>query len=278
MSKVYDKKLIVSGNVLELYEYEMPVVKSDKPNRIGRSGQYSTSDETKRQNRAKTAMRARGKVRRFANANFSNFSKFVTLTFADNVTNLKDANSEFERFMKRFKRYIGYSPQYIAVVEFQKRGAVHFHMLMNCPYIENSDLARIWGKGYVKINAIDNVDNIGAYITKYMTKDNLDDRLIGQKSYFMSRNLKQPEETINPDLIDYVLAYTEVKRVACSNSFDSEYYGTIHYTQVILEKPISLSEHRRLFHLRRAGATIEEYDSAVKQIRRQGLRPCPTTI
>lgn len=245
MPKFYDKKIIVSGNVVELYEYELPVVKSDRPLRIGRAGQTATNEETKRSNREKVAARARQKVRRYANANFSNKSKFITLTFADNVIDLKTANREFVKARKRLARFLKMPLEYIAVPEFQKRGAVHYHMLMNCPYIENKTLARLWARGFVKINAIDKVDNIGAYITKYMTKNGLDERLAGQKSYFMSHNLKAPEVTTDSETIAEVLADMNVKRVACSSSFDSDYYGAICYTQFILNTPLSLAEYRK---------------------------------
>ena len=243
--RFYDKKIVVSGNVVELYEYELPVVKSDRSPRIGRAGQTATTEETKRLNREKVAARARQKVRRYANANFSNKSKFITLTFAENITELKAANREFVKFRKRLARFLHIDLEYIATPEFQKRGAVHFHMLMNCPYIENETLARLWGNGFVRINRIDNVDNIGAYITKYMTKGGFDERLIGQKSYFMSHNLKAPEVATDSEIIQEVLADMDVKRVACSSLFDSEYYGTIRYTQCVLQAPLFLAEYRK---------------------------------
>lgn len=245
LAKFYDKKVVVCGNVVELYTYEQPVVKSARPNHIGRAGQNATTGETKRMNREKVAARARQKIRRMANANFSNQSKFITLTFADNVTDLKIANREFVKARKRISRHLKTPLEYIAVVEFQKRGAVHYHVLMNCPYIEHETLARLWGHGFVKINRIDNVDNIGAYITKYMTKDNLDERLAGQKSYFMSHNLKKPETITDSETIDEVLTDLDIKRVACSTSFDSEYYGTICYMQFVLHTPLSLAAYRK---------------------------------
>ena len=242
-NKSYSKKLIVSGNVAELYDYGLPVVRSDR-RRIGRAGQNGTTEQQKLLNRQKNASRARQTVRRFANANFNANSKFVTLTFKDNVSDLKKANNEFVKFRKRLSRALGFDLQYITVPEFQKRGAVHYHLLMNCPYIDSTVLFRLWGQGFVKINRIDNVDNIGAYITKYMTKDTLDERLAGVKCYFMSHNLKKPEETTDEETISAVLDALDVKRVACSCSFDSDYYGEIRYTQFVLNAPLSLADYR----------------------------------
>ena len=243
--KCYHTKLINCGSVLEVIEYGLPVVRSSRCNRIGRAGQGTTSVETKRDNRGKTAYRARQTVRNMANVNFSQNSKFVTLTFAENVVNVNQAYRMLSNFFKRLKRYLKKPPQYIAVLEFQKRGAIHFHVLMNIPYIPHKELERLWGHGFVKINQIDDTDNIGAYITKYMTKENMDERLAGQKSYTMSRNLKKPEETTDAEVIEAVLADVCVKRVAYTAEFESEYYGSISYTQLILERSVTLSAYRK---------------------------------
>lgn len=243
-NKSYSQKLIISGNVVELYDYDLPVVRSDRK-RIGRAGQNGTTEQQKLLNRQKVAARARQTIRRLANANFDKNSKFITLTFKDNVTDLKEANNEFVKFRKRLSRWLGIPLQYIAVLQFQYRGAVHYHLLMNCPYIDNAVLARLWRHGFVRINRIDNVDNIGAYITRYMTKDTLDERLAGVKCYFTSHNLKKPEETTDEETISAVLETLDVKRVACSCSFDSDYYGEIRYTQFVLNAPLSLTDYRK---------------------------------
>ena len=246
MRKFYDKKLIVSGNVVELYEYEKPVLREPQSKRIGRAGQNGTTDEQKRQNRRKVAMRNRKHLRRIINANFSpRRSKFVTLTFEENITEIKEANKRFVSFRKRLARYLEVPLEYIAVPEFQKRGAVHYHMLMNCPYIPHEVLARLWGHGFVKINCIDSVDNLGAYVTKYMTKDNDEERLAGRKSYFASYNLKKPDETTDEEVINAAMSEMQVKRVACDTCFDTEYYGTVKYVQYVLEAPLDIRKHRR---------------------------------
>jgi S-adenosylmethionine:tRNA-ribosyltransferase-isomerase (queuine synthetase) len=90
-------------------------------------------------------------------------------------------------------------------VEFQKRGAIHFHMLCNLPYVDVNELAKVWKNGFIKLNRLDNVDNVGAYITKYMTKDNVDARLIGKKCYTMSKGLNEPRGYTNEADIEQVL-------------------------------------------------------------------------
>ena len=245
LPRYYDRKLIVSGNVAELYEYELPVSRSAPSKPVGRAGQTSTTEEQKRENRRKRAQRARQKVRRYANANFDNNSKFLTLTFKDNLTDLKAANRLFTCFIKRFNRFLRSSLQYISTPQPQKRGAIHYHLLMNCPYIPHKKISEIWGHGFIKINRIDNVDNVGAYVTRYMSHDFDDERFIGEKCYFMSRNLKKPEQTTNDELIDEVISTCDVERVAYTSSFNTDYFGEVRYTQLVMNERISLAEIRQ---------------------------------
>lgn len=59
-----------------------------------------------------------------------------------------------------------------------------------------------------KINRISHVKNVGAYVVKYMTKEGVDERLIGKKLYQTSQNCIKPTW-------DYgVRAELELKRLA----------------------------------------------------------------
>ena len=224
------------------------MVKGSKTKRLGRSNAKNTSQEVKDENRRKTASRARTLVRRIANAN-PQLNKFLTLTFAKNVTNIKYSRYEFDKFLKRLKtRFKNF--QYICVIEFQERGAIHFHLLCNLPYVDIDELAEIWKHGYVKINRIDNVDNVGAYITKYMTKDGIDSRLIGKKCYTMSKGLKQPKEYTEEQDIERILNNLENVKRCHTTEYETEYYGVVRYTQVVCDTPPKLPRMRTLQKLR----------------------------
>lgn len=241
-------KVRISGNVVELFTYERGYFKGyQTPVKVGRAG--NATDENKQLNREKARKRASAKVRNLINAN-PQLNKFFTLTFADNITDLKYANNQFRCFIKRLNRYLvklGKSPvEYVAVVEFQERGAVHYHLLCNLPYINAKELAQIWGNGFVKINKIDNVDNVGAYVTKYMTKDNADDRLAGNRSFFTSQGLNKPTEILDDDTASRIYSAVlcgdlEMKKEPYSTTFDNEYLGKIEYTQIVLDKPFDMS-------------------------------------
>lgn len=231
------KKLVVSGNVAELYEYEQPTIKGYTRQRIGRANENMTDEKTKIENRKKTRIRARQSVSRLVNANASRMDKFITLTFKDNVTDIRQANKEFKKFIQRLNYNTKGRLMYIAVIEFQKRGAIHYHMLSNAPYIENEQLNALWGNGFVKINKIDNVDNLGAYVTKYMNKDLKDDRLQGKRCFLTSKNLKREKEIYNAEIIDELLPQFDINRVY-HKSYDSEYNGKVIYTQFVLKSTI----------------------------------------
>lgn len=123
----------------------------------------------------KTFANCRGMI----NANVTDVDKvrWCTLTYAENMTDPKQLYQDFEKFNKRFQWYCkqkGYSkPEYIVMMEPQGRGAWHAHLLyiwqdMKAPYIPNDEFRQIWSHGFVKIKKLDNVDNVGAYLTAYL--------------------------------------------------------------------------------------------------------------
>ncbi|MGL6125458.1 MAG: rolling circle replication-associated protein, partial [Metamycoplasmataceae bacterium] len=106
-------------------------------------------------------------------------------------------------FKRKIERKYSLKLSYLGVVEFQERGAIHFHIcLFNVPYLKHSELYEMWsstcGSGGVYIEKIgaNDCDNVGAYITKYLSKDMddfFDNEYKGKKRYFKSRGLKEPE-------------------------------------------------------------------------------------
>lgn len=206
--KIYNARVIVSGDVIEVIEYGKEIFKDMETDRI-RTGRSTKADEAgQERNREKVLHRARQDIRRKVGANcFRWFDsrgkpfkpKFLTLTPAENVTDLTYSNHEFTLFIKRLRdkvygKGVKGCLKYLAIPEFQKRGAVHYHvMFFNLPYIPVKQISECWGHGYVYINAIDEVDNKGAYMCKYLYKDVCDERLRGRKCYFTSKGLLEPK-------------------------------------------------------------------------------------
>jgi len=249
--KSYDSKVVVSGNIVEIYEYEHSIItgfSNNKSRGVGRSS--VATDDDKKRNRELVLNRARRDLRRLINSNIHMYgvkSKFVTLTFADNITDIKKANYEFKKFKQRLETYFDFRLKYTCVIEFQKRGAIHYHVVFfNMPYIKKSKLAQIWGNGFIKVNNIDNVDNVGAYVCKYMSKNFIDDeRLRGHKCYFSSRNLYKPIEVKDKKRVKNIIDSLPSSSLTYCNMFENEYNNTL-YKQYNLNIEKSKQEVRYL--------------------------------
>lgn len=188
-------------------------------------------------NRRKVAKRRFQAVIDTANCNFNTqYCKFLTLTYAENMTDLDRAQEDLNRFLTRVRRKYG-KVGYLWVVEFQQRGAVHFHILLDIkPKIPIGWLTKAWGHGFIKINAIDHVDNIGAYIGKYMIKLE-DDRLAGRRAYGMARGMKKPE-IITGKTAEDIANWAEREKIIPSYSakYEGEHVGTVTVNQYNLKR------------------------------------------
>lgn len=118
-------------------------------------------------------------IREIINTNVTDVRKirWITLTYADNMTDTKQLYHDYERFWKRFayhcRKHGMQTPEYITVIEPQGRGAWHIHGLFiwqtKAPYVPNDVLAKLWRHGYVSIKQPQNCDNMGAYFVAYLT-------------------------------------------------------------------------------------------------------------
>lgn len=240
MSELVTSKYVISGNIIEVYEYGNGYLKDYKENK-GSGRKKGVKSVEYEDNRAKVLQRAKKTLRRRINANANDLNKFVTLTFKENEKDLDYCNYEFKKFIERLKYWCEKKDiifKYVVVVEFQKRGAVHYHMLCNLPYIRFKELHEIWGNGFVKINRIDRVDNVGAYVVKYMEKDMSDKRLEGRRSFFSSRNLRKPLEITKKEEVQTLASspLLKDKKPVYQTEFDNEYLGSVTYKQYNLNR------------------------------------------
>lgn len=239
----YNHKAIISGNVIEIYDYENTIKTGKDAEREHNNGRRGNSivesweweTEKKQKNRADSLTKAKQTLRRTINANVHAWGekpKFLTLTYENNFQDVAESNKNFKKFIMRLNYHLEIKLKYSAVVEFQKRGAVHYHVVLyNLPYVEADHLADIWGHGFIKVNEIDEVDNVGAYVTKYMTKENDDPRLAGRKCHFSSRGLKKADTIILSDQQKKDLAGSLSTHEVYHADFQNEFCGAISYTQ-----------------------------------------------
>lgn len=189
-------KAVVSGDVVELYFYKVPVNCCYKRKHLIEKREVSEDTEKRNDN----LFRARKNIRQIIWSNQSKYTKFITLTYADTVLDIKKVRYDISKFVKNMKNR-GYDMKYLYVLENQKKrgvkennkGSLHVHMVLFIDkYIPKEDIDKSWKKGYTGINAIEDVRNLGAYVCKYITKDNLQE--FGKRTFSCSLGLDRPEE------------------------------------------------------------------------------------
>jgi hypothetical protein len=174
-NKLYNIKIIQSGNYIDLYKYKYmknkridtglkvyDEIKLDQmidnfiitiySNLLFTGFKYVLSNKPpkkKRSNKFKKVILNDNIVRTIYNfrnlvkSNENEFVSFITLTFKDNITDLDQAQLLFKNYIRQVKRYINnnmieFNLKYICVPEFQKTGRIHYHLLTNIPL--NSEL------------------------------------------------------------------------------------------------------------------------------------------
>jgi hypothetical protein len=143
-----------------------------------------------KQKKSKVGMRSIRSLRKIIkdmrNLIQNNFSEndgcqmFVTLTYAENMTEPKRLYNDFKLFWRKLqRRYHGNKLEYIAVSEPQGRGAWHMHVLIRAEnkldLSDTDELGRMmynecWDcKGWVTVESLSNVDHVGAYFSAYLS-------------------------------------------------------------------------------------------------------------
>lgn len=118
------------------------------------------------------------RLRYLINGNFKGAKNelFITLTYRENMMDRERLYIDFKNFMKRLRYTLKLKSgdlDYLSVVEPQERGAWHMHVLLRfnaekSVFLPSKTLEDAWGHGFVKIQRLEGVDNIGAYLTAYL--------------------------------------------------------------------------------------------------------------
>lgn len=109
--------------------------------------------------------------------------RWVTLTYAENMTDTKRLYEDYKKFWQRFAYWCEKNshdkPEYITVQEPQGRGAWHIHAFFiwnkKAPFIPNEVMADLWRQGFTSTKAMQDCDNVGAYFSAYLGDMPLDE-------------------------------------------------------------------------------------------------------
>jgi len=245
----YDYKLIDCGDYIQIYKFHIKKkTKNKKDKKLIDYDYLFKKNNLKRSSdlkviEYKNIMRSKFQLQRIVKTNEKVFKTFITLTFSDNVKDIETANKKFAIWRTKINSiFKGF--QYVCVPEFQKRGAVHYHLMTNIEINkiyyytrrlkslkteliisqENNNSkynkcydVKYWPYGFTSVYPLDNINVVG-YITKYMTKD-IDNRLWGKNKYLCSNNLKRPKEI----LIDSDIIKENSKLFLIQNIYDLKY-------------------------------------------------------
>lgn len=246
----YRNKIVVSGEVVELYLYDKTLSKKindlteeEKTKKAKNEIVPQVYDENYKRSKS-SAYRSRKELERLINANVGQYKesdKFITLTFSEE----RDRDGVikcFKRFNERLRYKCKNDYKYIAVIERGTIGTERLHLhciFFDLPFIKASELAKIWKYGFVKVNAIENYANISQYVTKYVEKTLTDSTYIpkGKKFYITSLGLKKPQTFYMDDLemIEFVNRYEEIypDKIAVSDlQCENEHVGTYRYVKI----------------------------------------------
>lgn len=197
-------------------------------------GRRSHQESEEKEFRKDSLNRTRDTLIMYASENESLWRSFVTLTYAVNETDIDKAYKDFQIWVRQIKRIF---PEfvYICVPEFQKRGAIHFHLICNAecgkewvtrpPKITfNTEKKRAytlywydlqyWNHGYSiaeDLKAFDSEFNVALYLVKYLFKD-ADTRLWGRNKILKSNSLRKPKTYyLNSETYKQAVRYIQKK-------------------------------------------------------------------
>lgn len=259
-------KAIISGHIIETLSYSPPPFKIKKrekytkielEERKRKKELYNSGKEKPNiEETAPSIRRARTNIKRIIYANSYMWkdkngkkipSKFLTLTFEENIKDLKTANDIFTKYIQRlnyqFRNNLADPLKYLCVPEFQERGAVHYHIvLFNFPFVHlvYKRLREIWGEGRIRLDVIQrkqSIHNIVFYVIKYLTKQSTDGRFWGQKRYFTSRDLLSPIEIYDETAI-YMITYRLKQYEKVYKPISIPFCGNGYYGLYDVGKPI----------------------------------------
>jgi len=193
-------KMIRSGDFVECIHYNNGIElnsypKTKKDSNLPQKVQDDLKSYRWLEYQRRKSQRVMEKIIRAIRTNFTKDSVFITLTFGEcmfDITDLSVTNKKFNTFcLKLRKRYPDF--KYIAVPEFQQRGAVHYHMIVNLPYISHFLLKKLWVHGRHNIKDVYNEQGMAFYFVKYLTKNGDTPQLWGRRTLFMSKKMLNPK-------------------------------------------------------------------------------------
>lgn len=243
------------GSNTEIRRYERRPM-GGRPRKVQASNESAhvsdAGSHARRQNereKARTEANARSATRTFrrlvaANLGGSANPLLISLTYRENQTNLDAAREDFKAFGRRAGDTFGETFRYIAVVEFQERGAIHFHAL--CWGVPQKVakrerrtrlVASLWGKGFTDVIQTDGSPKLSSYLAAYFKETFKDPRLFGRRAYTASRNILRPlyirDAILAPHFMGVLEPDLSTAHLAQQENYDTMWLGRCDYKRYL---------------------------------------------
>lgn len=151
------------------------------------------------------------RLREYLNTNITDVSKckWITLTYAENMTDTNRLYTDFKKFIMRFRyKFKSFKFEYIVAMEPQERGAWHCHCVFifkhSAPFIPNNIIEKLWSHGFTKTTKLDDIDNIGAYLTAYLGDIEYNAKLHGKEDNYKIKKVIEIDEQNNKKQKKYI--------------------------------------------------------------------------
>ena len=201
------EKIFYCGDTVEYIRYVNPIPVEHREYTINKNKE---KNEGKRED---NLFRARADIRRYIWTNATKYTKFVTLTYKEPCLDFEQLIYDFKQFIKKLRRK-GFKCPYLWISEHQKerglkennKGSLHIHCLLFVDdFIHYDIINKCWGKGNTDIHRLKDVKNLGAYVCKYLTKEEFEE--YHKHCYHISRDIKKPVCFCNDGYIGTYLIY-----------------------------------------------------------------------
>lgn len=188
----YIHETVIAGKVIEISKYYSHRYKCK--NAIRSKVMENTKEAQERIN----YKRQEKKLTRLINTNFKENDYHVVLNYRkeERPATIEEMKNDMKVFLKGLRKECKKKDielKYIYVAERGKRGALHYHMIIN--NIDPCILTSIWKKGRVNIHLLDNTGqykDLAAYLLKFTKENKQEAKKLSGRAWNPSRNLKKP--------------------------------------------------------------------------------------
>ena len=180
--------------------------------------------------------------------------KFITLTYSYQEEDRERSYKHFKEFIKKLNYHMAKTfdqkkkqwLKWVAVIEHQKNGRIHYHTLFfNLPFVKFETFDKCWTYGRYDLKAVDtSKDNrkLIKYLLKYIVKEQAEDneksikegKLIAEnKRFYLSSKglLKEKEVLLTGDEEELLKSIIGDYDLQFEKSFNNKFTGEVMYKQ-----------------------------------------------